>query len=490
MDITIHCSRPILRINVIVRSPIEPANSVNNNDSVENENLGNQPDDSICDHSNDSLADDSMNMYDHSVDVEDQLVDAENFKHFEEIDLQLLLAEAAARKSFDFAIVKRRTKYLKICVLFLINTRELPMILQKVYNDAHHEYWTRHLSENLQVNHHCGDSLYLYYNAAKAYSVEEFNNHIAEFKDKCPEAAVIFEHQVGFEKWSRAQFSDNKYDVMTTNIVESLNAMSINEREYPVEFIFNSIAKRFGESFRERYAYNIIGDDNQFTVLSAGSTSIVNLLEKSCSGREYDLVKIPCAHAMAALRSKHGNEYGISIYEYSSPLYKAETYLLAYSESINGVPIESEWYVPEELLSVHIFSPLVDNKLGRKKRKHVKGVEIFIGNDPISSIHVTRLYDLQEITLAQIGKDSGSSPSSLERLWDFTSVYCFASIMEDEEAGCWRKVSFMEVYDFDRAVYGRQRGTLEKTFSEIDAYRVEVLALWVAYRGYTSIGRT
>ncbi|KAH0746119.1 hypothetical protein KY285_007776 [Solanum tuberosum] len=78
---------------------------------------------------------------------------------------------------------------------------------------------------------------------------------------------------------------------------------------------------------------------------------------------------------MAALRSKYGDEYGMSIYEYSSSLYKAETYLLAYSEYINVVPIKSEWCVPEELLSVNILPPLVDTKLGRKKRKRVKGVD-------------------------------------------------------------------------------------------------------------------
>ncbi|KAH0696298.1 hypothetical protein KY290_013658 [Solanum tuberosum] len=122
------------------------------------------------------------------------------------------------------------------------------------------------------------------------------------------------------------------------------------------------------------YVENITGDGNQFTVFGAGSTSTVNLLEKSFSCREYDLVKIPCAHIMASLRSKHGDEYGISIYEYSSPLYKAETYLLAYFESINVVPIKSEWCVPEELLRVNILLPLVDTKLGRKKRKCVKGV--------------------------------------------------------------------------------------------------------------------
>ncbi|KAG5575812.1 hypothetical protein H5410_055946 [Solanum commersonii] len=92
-----------------------------------------------------------------------------------------------------------------------------------------------------------------------------------------------------------------------------------------------------------------------------------------CSA-EYDLVKIPCAHTMDSLRSKHGDEYGMNIYDYYLPLYKAETYLLVCSESINVFPIESEWCVREELLSLNILPPLVDNKLGRKKRKCVKGV--------------------------------------------------------------------------------------------------------------------
>ncbi|KAH0672733.1 hypothetical protein KY284_023820 [Solanum tuberosum] len=169
-----------------------------------------------------------------------------------------------------------------------------------VYNHAHHGYCKRHLGENLRVNHHCGDYLYLYYNAANAYSLEEFDNHFVELKNKCPAAAVVLEHDIGFEKWSRAHFPGNRYDVMTTNIAESLNDMLIDEREYPVASIFNLIAKRFGELFRERHAYilksignqmvpaaekitrkkmiegdslymeNITGDGNQFTVLGVG----------------------------------------------------------------------------------------------------------------------------------------------------------------------------------------------------------------------------
>ncbi|XP_015165480.1 uncharacterized protein [Solanum tuberosum] len=124
-----------------------------------------------------------------------------------------------------------------------------------VYNHAHHGYCMRHLDENLRVNHHCGDYLYLYYNAAKAYSLEKFDNHFVEFKNTCPAVAVVLEYDIVFEKWSRTHFSGNRYDVMTTNIAESLNAILIDEMEYPVASIFNSIAKNFGELFRERHAY-------------------------------------------------------------------------------------------------------------------------------------------------------------------------------------------------------------------------------------------
>ncbi|KAH0730289.1 hypothetical protein KY289_001477 [Solanum tuberosum] len=103
-----------------------------------------------------------------------------------------------------------------------------------VYNHVHHGYCMRRLGENLRVNNHCGDYLYLNYNAAKAYSLEEFNNHFVEFKNKFPTTVVVLEYDIGFEKWRREHFPSNRYDVMTTNITELLNAMFIDKREYPV----------------------------------------------------------------------------------------------------------------------------------------------------------------------------------------------------------------------------------------------------------------
>uniref|UniRef100_M1E143 Mutator-like transposase n=1 Tax=Solanum tuberosum TaxID=4113 RepID=M1E143_SOLTU len=150
------------------------------------------------------------------------------------------------------------------------------------------------------------------------------------------------------------RLSDHSKEILGDNSNESLGDHSINIHDDPINVENQSVD----------------AEDSKPKCV----TTNVNLLEKSCSCREYDLIKIPHAHTMAALRSKHGNENGISIYENSSPLYKVEAYLLAYMDSINVVPLESEWCVPEELHNVKILSPLVNTKLERKRRKRVKGV--------------------------------------------------------------------------------------------------------------------
>ncbi|KAM3235390.1 hypothetical protein P3L10_015426 [Capsicum annuum] len=77
---------------------------------------------------------------------------------------------------------------------------------------------------------------------------------------------------------------------------------------------------------------------------------------------------------MAALRLKHGEDYGLRVYDYSSPLYKVEEYLLAYLESINVILLESEWRMPQELVNISIIPLLVVTKLEWNKRKCIKGM--------------------------------------------------------------------------------------------------------------------
>ncbi|KAF3663020.1 hypothetical protein FXO37_12189 [Capsicum annuum] len=122
------------------------------------------------------------------------------------------------------------------------------------------------------------------------------------------------------------------------------------------------------------YVNNINKSTDEFTVLGYGPSAKVNLSRRSCNCRKYDLVKLPCTHAMAALRLKHGDEDNTSIYNYSLPICSKESYLLAYLEPICAVPLESEWSMAWEYLEIYVLPLDFDPKLRRRKVKHVKGV--------------------------------------------------------------------------------------------------------------------
>jgi len=112
-------------------------------------------------------------------------------------------------------------------------------------------------------------------------------------------------------------------------------------------------------------------DEDTFSVTADNGIAMVHLRSKICSCREFDLDKIPCQHAMAALRHKFGDEYGKMIYEYSSPYYKVESYILAYADPIYPVPAEEFWNLPLEILERVIPPPEKKTKLGRKRLKRV-----------------------------------------------------------------------------------------------------------------------
>ncbi|PHU00361.1 hypothetical protein BC332_30148 [Capsicum chinense] len=182
-----------------------------------------------------------------------------------------------------------------------------------------------------------GACIWRYAHMIKAYSFNEFSEHFVELKNKCPEVAYVLENVLGFEKWSKAHFSGNRERYALV--------CSSNNKFFPCAE--KTLRDNKSES-NYLYVINVNKDLVQFTMFDNGVAAKVNILERGCSCRKYYLVKLACEHAMAYLQEKYGNGegYGNSIYEYSLPIYKTETYLLVYSEVINVVPLESEWIVP------------------------------------------------------------------------------------------------------------------------------------------------
>ncbi|XP_047249974.1 uncharacterized protein LOC124885768 [Capsicum annuum] len=153
---------------------------------------------------------------------------------------------------------------------------------------------------------------------------------------------------------------------MTTNIAESINAVLLDEREFSITALFDAINKRFAEIFHER------------CILSPVMKLLQQLIYKA-NLAVFDVDKIPCPHAMAALRCQYDEDYGRQIYEYSSLYYTVDAYIIAYVEKIKPVLSEDSWQVPIEILERKI-SPLVvePDKVGRRSYKRRKGVgELF-----------------------------------------------------------------------------------------------------------------
>ncbi|XP_059294527.1 uncharacterized protein LOC132047508 [Lycium ferocissimum] len=233
-----------------------------------------------------------------------------------------------------------------------------------VFPTSHYGCCMMHLGENLRTTFHNSKAVSHFYKAAKAYNIDVFNNHFNQIRDMVPGAT---EHlrSAGFHRWSREFCFRNKYlhitvsntyNLMTTNIAESVNAMFNVEREFSIIALFDSINRRFTEKFHERLAR-------------------VDLQRRSSTCRVFDLDKIPYLHAMATLRVQYGEDFGRRIYDYSSPYYKMENYIIAYCEEICPMPSKESWEVPMEILEREIPPPHVDpRKSGRRRTKRRRGI--------------------------------------------------------------------------------------------------------------------
>ncbi|XP_019258093.1 PREDICTED: uncharacterized protein LOC109236374 [Nicotiana attenuata] len=284
--------------------------------------------------------------------------------------------------------------------LCIISNRHISIAngISKFYPQDHHGFCLRHLAENIRKKFHCGDLLHHYYSATKAYRIDEFNDHFQQIKDNDTRVAKYLEEDVGFHQWSRAHFPSNRYEVLTTNNVESVNSMFLLEREFPITALFDAINRRFAQKFHERHIRFLdtpticvpsvkkkinknatLGNrllvhpirQQVFSINGHGAVAKVDLRNRACSCREFDLDKIPCPHAIAALRVEFGAQYGTSIYDYTSDFYYIDTCVNAYVIEIHPVPSEECWEVPPELVERKIPPSSCEIQLGRRKTKRI-----------------------------------------------------------------------------------------------------------------------
>ncbi|XVF74132.1 hypothetical protein PTKIN_Ptkin13bG0035600 [Pterospermum kingtungense] len=186
--------------------------------------------------------------------------------------------------------------------------------------------------------------------------------------------------KIGAKRWARAFSPLRRYRFMTSNVAESLNSALRNARKFPVstvlEFIRGLIQKWFherGEKAAERtevlteHVTKIMMSNKayadfmavkaissyEFQVLDGTRERFVNLQDRTCSCRKFQLDLLPCAHAIVAIRWA-----GQELYSYCAEYFKSENLRQLYSAHIYPVGHPDDWQVPTEIKSQNVLPPL------------------------------------------------------------------------------------------------------------------------------------
>ncbi|KAK0594034.1 hypothetical protein LWI29_024690 [Acer saccharum] len=91
---------------------------------------------------------------------------------------------------------------------------------------------------------------------------------------------------------------------------------------------------------------------------------LVNLSEKTCSCMKFQVDKLPCRHALAAIRFAK-KPFG----DFCGDCYKTTSWVEAYSGNIFPVGHPSEWTIPEGVRSMVVYPPPFVRKLEGQKRR-------------------------------------------------------------------------------------------------------------------------
>ncbi|XP_016438140.1 uncharacterized protein LOC107764123 [Nicotiana tabacum] len=171
-------------------------------------------------------------------------------------------------------------------------------------------------------------------------------------------------YDIGYHRWFRVHATVNRTWTMTSNIAESLNAVTKYARELSIvellEYMRTLLERWTKEKLlKAKGTFTYIGfkfnkelDNNRIlshklrvrastdyihTVLDGVRRYIVCFENKRCSCRQFQLDELPCPHALAALR--HKDE---SFEQYCSPYYTRAILLRTYKIPVNPLPDESK----------------------------------------------------------------------------------------------------------------------------------------------------
>ncbi|XP_022855966.1 uncharacterized protein LOC111377139 [Olea europaea var. sylvestris] len=226
--------------------------------------------------------------------------------------------------------------------------------IEFVYPEAMHGICSYHLQKNLKSHYaKSGHNVTHAFNSAvRAYTVDEFEYQMQQL-DSINEYIGGYLLDVGYEKWSRLHMPTNRYSTLTSNIVESVNAVTNAATNYPIEAILESL--RFPASH------------TLFEVRDNSSSYMIDITLHTCSCRMFHVDQLFCPHALAVIATLK-----LNVYDFCSVYYTRDAYLNTYKKTVFPVGNKSEWNLTEDVSNRVVFAPDQKRSSGRPTEKRKK----------------------------------------------------------------------------------------------------------------------
>ncbi|GJY91229.1 mutator type transposase [Tanacetum coccineum] len=122
---------------------------------------------------------------------------------------------------------------------------------------------------------------------------------------------------------------------------------------------------------------------------------VVNLTQKTCSCRKWEISGIPCKHVIVAIHGMTDNGFDVGIPEdWVHDSYKLQTWMNVYSHKVNPVNGRDMWSKFD--CPTTPLPPTVHPQIGRppKKRKKIKGEIVMINGNKLTRKCKTVTYSL------------------------------------------------------------------------------------------------
>ncbi|KAI8546654.1 hypothetical protein RHMOL_Rhmol07G0136600 [Rhododendron molle] len=257
-----------------------------------------------------------------------------------------------------------------------------------LFPNASHRFCVRHMYNNFKGEFKGLVVKEILWKAARATTVPHFIKAMEEMKAVDPRACNWLCERPPVH-WSRSHFDTfPKCDILLNNLCESYNSAILPAREQPIIsmlerirlILMETIHKRRDAMMRSKHPicpkivkriektkdelHNWIprwfGSDHYEVYGPNGMQYRVNLINKSCGCRKWDISGVPCVHALASIKFLSQDPFN-----YVHECYKVDTYLKCYGNLLSPMNGRDLW---PETDNPFMLPPDVKKRSGRPKK--------------------------------------------------------------------------------------------------------------------------